>query len=160
MYSDPTEPSRDKVEVAVAAGVVALAFVVVGGAFTIGSGVRYDRIGPRFFPYLVAVGLLISGVFFLREVLRRKTLPDLRTRSRGSNLAILTIALAAGVWGLERAGFILTSLVVFWLVARAFGSRRPWRDVIVGILLSVIVYFAFTRGLGLPLPGGILQGLL
>ncbi len=159
MHSDPTESGRDKVEVAVAAGVIALGLVVVGGAFTIGFGVRYDRIGPRFFPYLVAAGLLVSGVFLLREVLRSKTTPGIRSSSRVSNLGILTIALASGVLGLESAGFILTSVVVFWLVARAFGSRRPWRDVLVGTLLSVIVYFAFTRGLGLPLPGGILQGL-
>jgi putative tricarboxylic transport membrane protein len=159
LHSDPSEPSPDRVEVAVASGVVALGFVVVGGIFTIGSGVRYDRIGPRFFPYLVAAGLLLSGVFLLREALSRKTAPDSRNRSRGSNLGILTIALASGVLGLDRAGFILTSVVVFWLVARAFGSRRIWRDALAGVVLSVIVYLAFTRGLGLPLPAGIFQGL-
>ncbi len=159
MRSDPTEPSPDRVEVAVAAGLVALGLVVVAGAFTIGFGVRYDRIGPRFFPFLVAAGLLLSGGFLLREALRRNTPPDIRTRNQGSHLGILTIALAAGVLGLERAGFILTSIVVFWLVARAFGSRRRGRDILVGTLLAVTVYLAFTRGLGLPLPGGILQGL-
>ena len=159
MHSDPSEPSPDRVEVVVASGVIALGFVVVGGVFTIGSGVRYDRIGPRFFPYLVAAGLLVSGVFLLREALSRKTAPDVRSRSRASNLGILSIALVSGVIGLERAGFILTSVVVFWLVARAFGSRRIWRDALAGLVLSVIVYLAFTRGLGLPLPAGIFQGL-
>ena len=159
MHSDPSEPSPDRLEVAVASGVVALGFVVVGGIFTIGSGVRYDRIGPRFFPYLVAAGLLLSGVFLLREALSRKTAPESRSPSSGSNLGILTIALASGVLGLDRAGFILTSVVVFWLLARAFGSRRIWRDALAGVVLSVIVYLAFTRGLGLPLPMGIFQGL-
>ncbi len=159
MRSHPTEPGPDRVEIAVAAGVVAIGLVIVGGAFTIGSGVRYDRIGPRFFPYLVAAGLLVSGFLLLREALRRRNTPDIGDRSSVSHLGILGIALISGVAGLERAGFILTSVVVFWLVARAFGSRRPMRDVFAGVLLSVIVYLAFTRGLGLPLPAGILQGL-
>jgi len=61
---------------------------------------------------------------------------------------------------LERAGFIFTAAVLFWLVARAFESTRPWRDAVAGVLLSVFVYVVFTRGLGLVLPGGLLEGLL
>jgi len=57
---------------------------------------------------------------------------------------------------LERAGFILSSSLLFWLVARGFESAKPVRDAAVGLLLSIVVYLAFTRGLGLSLPPGIL----
>jgi putative tricarboxylic transport membrane protein len=46
------------------------------------------------------------------------------------------------------------------IVARAFHSRRPARDGVVGLLLSVVTHLAFARGLGLNLPPGILEGLL
>jgi len=58
---------------------------------------------------------------------------------------------------LERAGFVIASSVQFWLAARAFHSNRPARDAVVGVLLSAIVYFAFSRLLGLTLPAGILE---
>jgi len=54
----------------------------------------------------------------------------------------------------------LSATALFWLVARAFGSRRPARDAVVAVLLSVLVYQAFTRGLGLTLPSGVIERFL
>jgi putative tricarboxylic transport membrane protein len=158
VHSDPIDPGPDRVEVAVAAGVVSLGLLVLGGAFAVGFGVGYDRIGPRFFPFLVAAGLLVSGSILLREAFRRNNTRDLRAQSWW-HVGVVTIALVLAVVALEGAGFILTSLAVFWLVARAFGSHQPGRDASVGVLLSVIIYFAFTRGLGLPLPAGFFEWL-
>ena len=69
--------------------------------------------------------------------------------------------------GIERTLAGLAAIVAwgglalqFWLVARAFRSRRPGRDFLIAVALSLIVYLAFSRGLGLPLPAGILEGLL
>ena len=61
---------------------------------------------------------------------------------------------------LDRAGFAVGAALQFWLVARAFRSRRPARDFLIAVALSLTVYLAFSRGLGLPLPAGILEGIL
>ena len=45
-------------------------------------------------------------------------------------------------------------------VAYAFGSRRFLRDAVVAILVAVIVYVGFTRGLHLQLPAGLFAGLV
>lgn len=149
-------------EIAVAFVAIALGLFVLVGSFSIALGAGYDRIGPRFFPYLVAAGLLLSGGFLVREAWRgdRSPQPDVRETTRLAPLVTLGLALASSVLLLERAGFVVTATLLFWLVARAFESRRPWRDAAVGLLLSVSVYLAFTRGLGLALPGGLLGGLL
>jgi putative tricarboxylic transport membrane protein len=81
------------------------------------------------------------------------------SRASGPAAFTLGLALASGVLFLERAGFVLTAALLFWLVARAFASPRPLRDAAVGLALSVVVYLAFTRGLGLVLPPGLLGGL-
>ncbi|HYN63683.1 MAG TPA: tripartite tricarboxylate transporter TctB family protein, partial [Candidatus Limnocylindrales bacterium] len=52
------------------------------------------------------------------------------------------------------AGFIIASILLFVLVARGFGSRKPVRDLIIAVILAVTVYFLFTAGLGLNLPAG------
>jgi putative tricarboxylic transport membrane protein len=50
--------------------------------------------------------------------------------------------------------------VLFVFVARAFGSRTWLRDIIIGLILSFVVYIGFTYGLGLDLPAGVLAGIL
>ena len=149
----------DRVELFIALAAVGLGLFVLVGSFSIDFGAGYDRIGPRFFPYLVSGGLLISGGFLAREVLRRRipTNEAPGSQTRWSGIGTLSLALGLSVLLLDRAGFILTATLLFWLVARAFESRRHWRDAVVGLVLSVAVYLAFTRGLGLVLPGGLLE---
>ena len=151
----------DRVEVLVALAAVALGLFVLVGSVSIDLGAGYDRIGPRFFPYVVAVGLLISGSLLARGALRRRSVADetRHSQTRWAGIGTLSLALGLSVLLLDRAGFILTSTLLFWLVAQAFESRRHWRDVVVSLLLSVAVYLAFTRGLGLVLPGGLLERL-
>jgi len=56
------------------------------------------------------------------------------------------------------AGFILASALLFVLIARGFGSRRPVRDLVIAIVLSTVVFFLFTQALGLSLPAGPFGG--
>ena len=44
--------------------------------------------------------------------------------------------------------------------AWALGSRTLVRDVIVGVVMSVVSWYAFHEGLGVILPAGILDGVL
>ena len=55
------EPAADRAELAVALCTVLLGVLIFGGTFLIGLGAGYDRIGPRFFPLVVAAGLVFSG---------------------------------------------------------------------------------------------------
>jgi putative tricarboxylic transport membrane protein len=138
--------------------IVAIGLFIFIGSLSIDLGVGYDRVGPRFFPYLVSIGLLISGILLAKSVLKHKgaLVESLSFQRRWSGLGTLSISLVLSVLLFNRAGFILTSMLLFWLVARAFESRRYWRDAVVGLLLSISVYLFFTEGLGLVLPGGFL----
>jgi putative tricarboxylic transport membrane protein len=154
-------PGRDRVEIGVALCGLALGLIILVGSFSIDLGAGYDRIGPRFFPYLVAAGALLSGALLLREALGGRSSREKATsRTSGSVAFTLGLALISSVLLLERAGFVITAALLFWLVARAFASARPLRDAAIGLGLSFTVYLAFTRGLGLALPGGLLGGLL
>jgi putative tricarboxylic transport membrane protein len=60
---------------------------------------------------------------------------------------------------LKTLGFVPAAAILFLSVAFTFGSRRYLRDAAIGIGLAAAAYFAFTRLLGLQLPGGLLAGL-
>jgi putative tricarboxylic transport membrane protein len=58
------------------------------------------------------------------------------------------------------SGFVPTETILFVCVAAAFGSRRHLRDAFIGLVLALVAYVGFVHGLRLPLPPGILAGVL
>lgn len=68
-------------------------------------------------------------------------------------------SLAAFIVVLPFLGWILSAAALFWLVAYAFGSRRPLLDIGVSVIVSSVIQLAFGAGLGLSLPAGILEGI-
>ena len=68
-------------------------------------------------------------------------------------------AIAAFVILLDKAGFIIAAMTSFFGVAYAFGARKYFKDFIVALVFSTIVYFAFTKGLKINLPAGIFDGI-
>ena len=72
--------------------------------------------------------------------------------------AVVVFGFLAFALTLEVLGWILAAALLFWAVARGFGSRRPLFDISLALLVSSAIYLAFTVGLGLTLPSGILGG--
>ena len=72
----------------------------------------------------------------------------------------LTAGILAYLLLAERGGFMVASAALFWFTARAFDSRRPYRDAAFSIVISVSAFLLFARVLQLSLPAGILAGWL
>lgn len=83
--------------------------------------------------------------------------PD-EPRADRRTLSITVAALAAFSLLLPFAGWLLSSAALFWTISWAFGSRRPLFDIAVSALVASATQLAFSAGLGLPLPAGILEG--
>lgn len=123
----------------------------------------YSRIGPRFFPYLVAGAALVCAVLLLIEALRgRRSLPeagedvDLSVRDNLRPVLVIAVGLALGALLMKPAGFVIAATLIFIAVALAFDGRNYLRIVTVGFVLSLTCYLSFTRLLDLTLPAGIL----
>lgn len=163
----PPERSRLPLgDLLVALGVLGLGVYFAYGTFGISVAQTYSRIGPRFFPLLVAAGLLVCGALLLLGALRGRAAPpeageDVDTRAPPDYRAVAVIVGALVLYALllETAGFVLASAALFWGVALAFGSRAWLRDPLIGLVLAFAVFGAFTRLLGLRLPAGVLAPL-
>lgn len=144
------------------AAAMLLGLLIAAGSFAISSGFGYDRIGPRTAPYGVALGLLLIGGALLAPALgrRRETDPTADQPLRWRAIGMVALAGALFLLLAGRTGFIAAASLQFWLVARAFSSHRPLRDGAAAMLLAIVVYAAFARGLGLALPAGPLEALL
>jgi putative tricarboxylic transport membrane protein len=155
-----------RTETALAASVVVLGLLILAGAGRIAPGAGYDRIGPRFFPVVTAAGMILVGTVLGIAARRRR--PDATVAAATAAAVSLdwrpfgyfALAFLLFIALVEPAGFAVAAALQFWLVARAFRSRRPARDVLIAVVLPVIVYLAFSRGLGLALPAGVFEGWL
>ncbi|WP_322619710.1 tripartite tricarboxylate transporter TctB family protein [Streptomyces acidicola] len=83
-----------------------------------------------------------------------------RVRSNRRAVAGLVGTIVAFIVLLVPLGWLLSGALLFWGVARALGSRRPVFDIFLSIAISSLVQLAFSAGLGLNLPPGVLAGVL
>ena len=171
MSEEPPVAPTKRVEIGetlLALAAVGFGILIVWQATLIRLTPAYSKVGPRVIPYIVGAGLVIVGVWLAYEALTGRgstgadesedadpTLPtDWRT------VGLLAVALLIYLVLLERAGFVIASAALFAMAAFAMGSRRLARDIAIGIVLSTVLYLVFSRGLGLSLPAGVLQGIV
>lgn len=93
------------------------------------------------------------------ELASRSATPSGPTTARWKPVLAVTAGLAGFILILQPLGWLLSAAALFWVVARALGSTRPVFDIAVALLMSSAVQLAFSAGLGLALPSGILEGV-
>jgi putative tricarboxylic transport membrane protein len=149
-------------ELFVGLGVAALGVFIAVETSQITVAPLYAKVGPGVIPYLVAGCLILLGLLFAVGAVRGSAAEAAPPAEAGDwrPLVVIGAGLVAQMLLIERAGFVIASAVLFVCVAHGFGSRRYLRDAAIAILLAAIVYVGFTRGLQLPLPPGLLAGLL
>ncbi|MBM6404635.1 tripartite tricarboxylate transporter TctB family protein [Phycicoccus sp. CSK15P-2] len=77
--------------------------------------------------------------------------PVLRARP-AVRVAVFVAGLVAHALLANTAGYVVAALVLFVAVAIAFGAPRLLRTVLIGLVLALVVFYAFRLGLGLALP--------
>lgn len=122
--------------------------------------------GPRdaaFFPLIITGGLLLFGaLFFLRTTVWPD--PELQeqaasedSKTSWATVGALAVVLLVYVFVLGPLGYVIATSIFLPVVARILGSERLWRDVAVGVVLSLVIYVGFTQFLGVRLPGGVFE---
>ena len=68
--------------------------------------------------------------------------------------------LLANLLLIDWLGFVFAATAQFVLVAAGFGSRRPGRDLLIGLAVTLSAFLAFDKLLGVNIGAGILEGIL
>lgn len=121
-----------------------------------------DPLGPKAFPRLLGVGLVITAFILLFEMLRaRKTVPAAST-SAPVERSTHHIAAGVTVWTFlyflvfEPLGYIIAT-PIYLLGLMAFFHKGKWvANVLTAVLFSVLSYVMFVKVLGVNLARGIL----
>ncbi|MHB1131426.1 MAG: tripartite tricarboxylate transporter TctB family protein [Chloroflexota bacterium] len=119
--------------------------------------------GPGFFPVILSVVLLLLSlglVFQARENGAAITAPSGGATSMHYReiAAVLGLVLLLALI-IEPVGYVIGSAIVTCALLKMAG--RTWRaSLIIGLLATVLSFFLFDYALGVPLPKGVLDGLL
>ncbi|MDF3340497.1 tripartite tricarboxylate transporter TctB family protein [Mycolicibacterium septicum] len=158
----------DKAQYLVCAVLVAVGGFLIYDALTLTGGfAKVDPVGPRAFPLGIGVVLIVLAMVLAIATLRGSVgeadagedvdpnMPgDWRTVGLLVGLFVLVIVLV------KPLGWAITGALLFAGAATILGNRHYIRNLAIGTVLSVGSFYAFYSGLGIPLPAGILDGIL
>lgn len=152
-------PRPQKSEAGMALGVIAFSALALWQALAIPVSPVYAQVGPTAMALASSGLLMVLGLALLAQALRGdwalgddNHLHHLQARALLWLLAGLLLNVSLIGW----LGFIPASALLFACVARAFGSRRPGRDLLVGIAFAAVAYFGFARALSINIGTGSL----
>lgn len=153
--SNAPERRPSRAAFVIAAGLAALAAVLLWDAAGLRQDGGYAGVGPADVPRLIAGGLIVLAALTALTGLRG-TAPAAEPQNHGP-MAWLLGGLALQLLLLHPAGFVVSGGLLFGFTARAFGKRPLWLTVLVGFAIALLIYGVFDRLLKLNLPGGPLE---
>lgn len=149
--------------IAIGAAVIGLSIAFGIGLIEIDGAGGYSGLSPRFMPTLVAAGLLVCGVMILVNAVRGRFVAGDDTlevpgealtlsHTAGIDLIWLIAGLLLHMILIGWVGFIAASTLLMVFVARGYGSRRPTRDALVALAVTVPIWVLFSQIMGIALP--------
>jgi len=109
--------------------------------------------GPAFVPILLALLLLIFGIFVVLTARRAQLLSSIRWTEWRHAVAILAASVFS-VFGMERLGYRLTVLIVLIFLVKLVEQRGWLLSLGFAFALSFGSFFLFYTILRVPLPEG------
>ena len=170
--TDTPQPTADK-PTDKAQYLVCAVLLIVGG-FLIFDGItleagfaKVDPIGPRAFPVGIGV-ILIALSIALAVAISRGSVGeadagedvDPTTPGDWKTVGLLVGLFIAVIVLVQPLGWVIVGTLLFAGAATILGNHHYVRNVVIGALLSLASFYAFYSGLGIPLPAGILDGIL
>jgi len=121
-----------------------------------------DPLGPKAFPRLIGIGLLITaGMLFLEMLRNRKTeavVPVASAPHKNSHFLVIAgvvVWTALYFWAFERLGYVLSSAIYLFALMAYFHRGKWLANTLTSLLFAGISYQMFTM-LGTSLPRGVL----
>lgn len=159
---------EDRAQYGVCAALAALgALLLVDAARLAPVTTSNDPVGPKPVPVVLGILLLLTAAIYAFDVYRGGVghSEEGEDIEPGSRADWRTVGLLLAVFGLnalliEPLGWVISGTILFWGCAWALGNRHHIRGLLIGVALSLTTFYAFAIGLDVPLPAGILEGIL
>jgi putative tricarboxylic transport membrane protein len=165
---EPTETRPDYAQYLVVAVLALVGGFLIYSALTLPVGfAKVDPVGPKFFPMLLGILAVVLAVM-LAIVIPRGSRgeadagEDVDPEAPGDwrTVGLLVALFVAMILLVNPLGWVIMSTLFFGCAATILGSNHYVRNFVIGLILALASFYAFYSGLGIPLPAGILDGIL
>lgn len=128
---------------------------------------KVDPVGPGLFPLIIGVAAVVLAVILAIAIPRgsrgeadagEDIDPDMPSDWR--TVGLLVALFVGMILLVNPLGWVITSALFFAGAATVLGSSHYVRNLVIGVVLALASFYAFYSGLGIPLPAGILDGIL
>lgn len=165
---EPTELKPDYAQYLVVAVLALVGGFLVYSALTLPTGfAKVDPVGPKFFPMVLGVAALVLAVCLAIAIPRGSrgeadAGEDVDPDAPGDwrTVGLLVALFVAMILLVNPLGWVVMSTLFFGGAATILGSKHYVRNFVIGLILALASFYAFYSGLGIPLPAGILDGIL
>ena len=145
------------------AGILVLAAVYFWATAQIPTLEIGDPLGPKAFPRLLGIGLLITAAMLLAEILRDRKASKPAAASEtapGDGYGVVVLAVVATAIffvSFEFLGYVISVAAYLLVMMNYFNKRGRWLvNSLTAVIYSAGSYFIFTKALGVNLPQGVL----
>jgi len=165
---NPVARTVDKAQYIVCVVLVAVGAFLIYDALSLEAGfAKVDPVGPKLFPIAIGAILIVLAVV-LAFVIPRGSVGeadagedvDPNTPGDWRTVGMLVGLFVAVIVLVNPLGWAITGTLLFAGAATILGDRHYVRNIVIGAVLAVASFYAFYSGLGIPLPAGILDGIL
>ncbi len=166
---EPAVDARvDKAQYLICVVLVAVGGFLIYDALSLEPGfAKVDPIGPRVFPVSIGAILIVLAVILAVAIARGSVGEadagedvDPNTPGDWRTVGLLVGLFVAVIVLVEPLGWAIAGTLLFAGAATILGNRHYIRNLVIGAVLALISFYAFFSGLGIPLPAGILDGIL
>lgn len=161
--TDQQAPPRLAIpELLIGVGLLACAAAVAWQSLAIPVSPLYSKVGPRVFPYITMAGMVVLSLLLILAALRGGWQPEeeKETPTDWKAMGFVAVGLVANLVLIRPLGFTAASAIMFVLICYGFGSKRPLRDALLGLILALAAYFGFARALGVNIGAGFIENQL
>ncbi|MET9339575.1 tripartite tricarboxylate transporter TctB family protein [Nonomuraea sp. NPDC003804] len=154
-------------EMGLSVTVLALGVLVIVGTLDVSAATSRLGLGPRFFPILIGGALILIGAFYTLDVVRggRGDPEESEDVDADAPADWKSVGLVSGIFlgftaALSTLGWVLSASLLFFGLSVALGAENKVKAAVIAVVLGVLSYVVFVNGLGVSLPGGLLQGVI
>ncbi|MBO0919726.1 tripartite tricarboxylate transporter TctB family protein [Cellulomonas sp. zg-ZUI222] len=160
-------PTVDRAQYGLAAVLAVVGVGTVVDSAGLGPGFADQVVRPAAFGYVIGSALVVLAVLLAVATARGDRAEgepgedvDLDQGTDWRTLAGLAGVLVATVALLELLGWAIVGALLFAGAATVLGNRHWVRNLLIGAVMSVGSWYGFYVGLGIPIPAGVLDGVL
>ena len=165
---NPVARTVDKAQYLVCVVLVVVGAFLIYDALSLEAGfAKVDPVGPKLFPIAIGSILIVLAVVLAVAIPRGSIGEadagedvDPNTPGDWRTVGLLVGLFVAVIVLVNPLGWAIAGTLLFAGAATILGNRHYVRNIVIGAALAVASFYAFYSGLGIPLPAGILDGIL